>query len=527
MTDYYVDWQKGDDGATGTGAAPFKTPHRALKVVTAGDRVLLRGNDHDATTFFPKPLQINKSFTTWMADEGHRPTFDGDYYPTDDKPASFALGKSVPGSLYAKMVTVRTAGVTVRGLRVQHIGGGGIGVGRGADKTVIDSCIVDTTYGASLDVGGDSQNEKIAGIEIRNCVFTNSSLAFRAPGQGQKAANGVMLKFVDQVKFIGNVVSRCYKEGLNVDKACFDVVVADCLFDTTNHACIYINRAAEVIIRGNLIYHRRDERFLNPAADVTPTPVGIKIGDEGKPGSKAGQYPNSRRQRVLYNIVIGGSSCLTVANNPNNYDTCLDGAEIAYNTFIGERWLRDGKVASTGAVIEIFQNVNGRPHRNSTFHSNVIYAPRGVRLGKLSGVGGIEFSNNCWYSFDGEAPPVRGERDVTANPLLINPEADIPAEGPIVLLNYRPEANSPLVGEGTDGRVIGALEPATPPPPPPPDGVDLDAVANLAGAACREIEAASEELAVVEGLVDGIMRRQIVARDELQRLIDLINEVQV
>lgn len=472
MATYYVDYLNGRDDAAGTADAPFKTPHRALAVVGAGDTVLLRGNEDEAT-FYRKPLQINKPLTTWAADEGHTPRFNGGYYPEYGRPKSFELGQSVPGSLYGKMLTIRADGVTLRGLQFEYIGGGGIGVGKGADYTTIEGCQVYYTYGHSLDIGGPNEKEKIAHIVVTNCVFDYSSLAWNAPGQGQKAANGVMVKFADDVLIGGCKIIRSHKEGLNVDKACERVVVKDCVFDTNNHAHVYNNRASDTTITGCLIINRHDERFLNSPSDATPEPVGIKYGDEGKPGIKPVRYPNARRGSFTHNIIIGGSSCFSVPNNPNNYDTQLYDVEVAYNTFIGVRWLRDGKVASTGAVVEIFQNLNGRPHRDSSFHHNVIYAPRGVKLGKLTGVGGIDFHHNCWYSADDEAPPVSGEGDITANPLLLDPEADIPAEGPIALLNYRPGSGSPLVG--ADGGVIGALEPLPDEPEPPVEWVSIPA----------------------------------------------------
>ena len=71
------------------------------------------------------------------------------------------------------------------------------------------------------------------------------------------------------------------------------------------------------------------------------------------------------------------------------------------------------------------------------------------------------------------------------------------------------------------------VEPPPPPPPPPPDGVDLDALANLAAEAWGLLGHSGQRMTYALDVLNEAMERQAAAREQLQRLVDLINEVQV
>jgi len=530
MSVFYVDFKNGNDAGDGSSLNPFKTPDRALAAVTGGDVVRLRGNRDDPATHFRQRLSIDRAGTVWEADEGHQPTWDGGYKPVYGDWATYALGNSRPGSLYGKMINVREPEVTLRGLWCQNVGGAAFGVGKAASDCLMERCGSDTTYGASLDIGGDSKAAKIAGVTVVDCVFTNSSLAWHAPGQGQKAANAVMIKFADAVVLRRCVVAYAMKEGINADKESDGVVIEDCVIHTINHSGIYVNRARNVSIRRNVVYHTKRQAFLGASYDKRTAPTAIKIGDEGKPGTPAAAYANSFNVQLIGNVVIGGSSCLTVANNPNNYDTQLNGSVIAGNTFIGEVWADEAGESKTQAVIEIFANMNNRPHRESVFQDNLIYAPAGVQLGKISGAGGVTFLRNCWYSADGEAPPVAGDGDVTADPLLMNPDVDFvdvwPAvDGGFRADNYRPLPGSPVIGASTSGGVMGALAPVVEPPdeeeePEPPD---WERMAQLGAAAYGAIVTAEQRLTAAEEALYAVGQELAEARDALMLLVGLLD----
>jgi hypothetical protein len=475
MATYYVDFKNGSDNAAGTSGAPFKTPAKAHTVASAGDTIKLRGNKNDATTYYSASLRIEKNNMTWEADSGHTPTWDGGYNPAYGNWASYATADN---NIYGGRISIRATGVTLRGVRVQYMPQAGIGVADDAHNARITECVVFFTYGLSLNCNGKSGTNRTQGLTVDNCQFLHSSMAVHAPGQGQVAGNAVMLKFTDNIHFHHNVVAYSMKEGVNIDKACVGVLFEYNTIHTIGHSCVYLNRAKNVDIRYNIIYHSRREEFLNPTSDPSPEPTGIKIGDEGKPGSNPVNYGNSIQQRVYGNLVVGGSSCLTVANNPNNYDTQLNNAYIGYNTFVGTRYFRGSAIARTSSVIEILQNHNGNAHRNTIFENNLIYAPQGVGLAVVSGVGGLTFRNNLWYSADGEAVPnaARGNGDVEANPLMANPTADFQdvwpnPNGGLVINNYQLGAASPAIGRASDRSAANGIT-------PPPVAVDLTGTAR-------------------------------------------------
>jgi PKD repeat protein len=488
MATYYVDFKNGQDNAAGTSGAPFKTPDKAHAVCASGDTIKIRGSKTDKTTHYPDKFTVTKSNTTWEADAGHKPTWDGGYTYTFGVPSSYGLGNSRPGSLYNKMLTVSANGVTLRGLRVQNIGGGGFGVGDTSSNVVLDGCESDTTYGASLDVGGVSPNSSTNGLEVKNCTLINSSFGFNDPvlqaqnPNGQKAANAVMLKFANNVHIHHTTVAYTFKEGINIDKTSKGTIVEYCTIHSINHSAIYINRATDCHVRYNVIYHIKRKEFLGSSWDKQTSPSSIKIGDEGNPDNpncKPCTYPNSSQQRIYGNLVIGGSSCITVANNATNYDTILDRAYIGYNTLIGEVW-NDGRAqpSRTKRVIEILQNEHGKHHKNTIFENNLIYAPPGVPLGTFNDVGGITFRNNLWYSADGDTVPaaVRSSGDITGNPLLANPDFDFTdvwpaANGGVNINYYQLGAASPAIGRASDRSAANGIT-------PPPVAVDLTGTAR-------------------------------------------------
>lgn len=466
MATYYVDYKNGSDNAAGGSGTPFKTPDKAHTVASAGDTIKLRGSKTDAATYYPDGFRIEKANMTWEADTGHTPTWDGGYHPVYGNTNSY-VGETLTGG----RISVRAPGVTLRNLRVQYVPTAGIGMQETASDLHITGCVVDTTYGLSLNCNSMSINNPPSNFEIDNCQFLNSSLALHAPGMGQAAGNAVMLKFLRNVHFHHNVVAYSMKEGVNIDKMCEPVVFEYNIIHTINHSCVYLNRARDVDIRYNVFYHTRREEFLNDDSDDTPEPVCIKIGDEAKNHADDNAWGHSNRQRIYGNLVIGGSSGLTIANNASNYDTQLDRAYIGYNTFVGVAYQRpNGKPARTGKVIELFGNQNSphanRAHKNSIFENNIIYAPPGVELGTFTPQGGVHFRNNLWYSADGQSVPsaAQGSGDIVANPQMANPLAafhDVfPAvDGGININNYKLSAGSPAIGRASDRSAANGLTP--------------------------------------------------------------------
>lgn len=500
MTVYYVDAKVGDDKAAGAGSAPFRTPDRALLAMSAGDTAVLRGRLDDPASWFTKPFKITTPGTTWTADEGHTPTFHGGYEPVAGKKDSYRM-HGRPGGYTKEMLGISAVDVTVSGLRIQHSGGEGIAVNPGAHRARVLGCSVYMTYGNGLIVAG-SDKERVRDVEISNCEISYCSQGWFAVGN-RNTGCGVMLRSCENVRMHHCTVHHVMKEGINIDRNGLGTVVEKCTVHTINHVAIYIIRTQAARVINNVVYHTKEVEYLGESLKKGTAPAGIVIGDESNLDGGGGQMDkhwNSGNQVVTGNVVIGMGRCFQVRNNNVQYMTQLKNAYIGNNTFIGATWEVGGAAGKTTEVMAIAENTLGPgAHVDSVIENNLFYAPPGVSLGKVAGVGGVTFRNNAWWSADGEAVPpgARGAGDVTADPQLVNPAGN-DVDG------YRPPAGSPLVGAGSDGATIGALtaDEVTPPPPPPDVDygwlvVELEAVKERvagAGAAVGEALVRFDEL---------------------------------
>jgi len=258
MATYYVDFKNGSDSNPGTSGSPFKRPSKAHDVVVAGDTVKFRGNKNDATTYYPDSFSVkntagrSRNNTTWEADTGHTPTWDGGYTPTYGNWGSYSIPGADKNQIYWGFVSMKSAGVTFRGLRVQHSPMAGFGVGDEAHGGRVTECETFGTYGLSLNCNGGGKNAPTENVEIDNCEFLFSSLAYHA--QGMKAANAVMLKFQKNIHFHHNVVAYGLKEGINIDKACNGVVFEYNIIHTMNHSgcLLYTSDGADDLLRVDL-----------------------------------------------------------------------------------------------------------------------------------------------------------------------------------------------------------------------------------------------------------------------------------
>lgn len=519
MTTYYVDFLNGSDGAgvTGTSESPFRTPKRALGAVGGGDTVYLRGDREDPATWFNEPLVINKAGTAWVADEGHTPTFHGGYAPTAGDRKSYAM-HGRPGASTGELLGIAAADVTVSGLRVQHSGGEGIGVGANAHQARILNCEVYMTFGNGIFVGGVPRGAKVRGVEIGYCEISYISQGWFATGN-KGSGCGVMLRDCEDARMHHCRLHHVCKEGVNIDRGGLGTIVEHCVIHTVNHVAVYILRTQDSHVRYNLIYHTKERDYLGEAYGKRSAPTAIRIGDESNrndDGSSMTGHWNSREQRVYGNVVIGGGKCLHVANNSTQYETQLNGAYIGGNTFIGEVWTDPKGVSKTEQVVQIGANVLGPgPHVDSLIENNIFYAPEGVSLGMVAGVAGVTFRNNAWFGEGGGSmrpTGAEGVGDVLVDPLLESPES-----GSFDVEDYRPGAGSPLAGAASDGsavggvtpwmtgRTIGALgavvvEPPDEPEPPKPPNPDYGPIlAALEGNLARLEEAGmSVGAAVVE-----------------------------
>ena len=482
MATYFVDFKNGSD-SSGTGATgnPWKTPAKALTVVTSGDTVKFRGSKTDSTTYYRAAWNASVAGVTWTNDTGHTPTWHGGFHTGEN---DYGLTGTVPGSAYASMIKITAHNVTLSGLRVQHVGGEGFGVDFlgnsedvGVENATITNCESDVTYGAAMVVTGKRKNNgDIVGPiapEISYCTFTRMGAGKFDPDKesgkrGKDAVQGsIQLLHCYDAHFHHNLCAYGWGEGINVGRGSTRSIVEYNVVHTMDHIHIAMVRCSDCDVRYNVVYHTKHPDFLGGKGGATDIPPSFRIGDEM--GDKMLLYSHSVKQRLYGNLAIGGSYCFTVQNG-GNFQTRLDRAYIGYNTFIGELSHPTLGTPPTDYVFKIDAHGGDGAHINSLVENNICYAPRGVPMVKAEGVGGVTFRNNAWYSVDGTAapPPARSGTDITADPRIADPLRALidaypnPATAAtgFSFNNYRLLADSPVIGRAS-GR--GATNGVTPP----------------------------------------------------------------
>jgi hypothetical protein len=143
-----------------------------------------------------------------------------------------------------------------------------------------------------------------------------------------------------------------------------------------------------------------------------------------------------------------------VANNASNYNTQLNNCYIGHNTFIaGEK---------TIFGVNISENQQGRPFKDSLFENNIILGP--TTISAVNGdISGIAFRNNLWSTLPVAA--VRGPGDRVGDPNLVNPTTEITHSFPnpnttIDPVNYQLTSKSSLaIAHASDGNALNRVQP--------------------------------------------------------------------
>ncbi len=446
MATYYVDGNAGNDAADGSSGRPWKTLEKAVSQVSRGDEVRVR------TAVYHETLRLKTENTTWRADTGHKPVLDGRYHEglfnaQGTLPHPDGTGNFLPTSSTGVMVALSGVGVTLDGFTIQNAAGGGVSVS--ASKCTVRNCRIDFVY--NMAVRSNTLSGFIENIVFENNICTRASVRYYDPqrtGHGE-AVSGVMKMGRTRDSVIrNNICAYGHGEGMNIDKDSYRILVEGNVVHTCSHVHLYINRAVDVTMRNNLVYHLYTPVFIGKDGRA---PAGIAIGDED---AFKGEWIHSAGGQIYNNIVVGLGSLLSVRNNKDNYNTQLDGAYIGYNTFVAGRMTR--------VAIGLAGNVAGRPHRNSLIENNIIYAPSLVN--NISGdLSGITFRNNQWSSQPESV--LRGAGDRIGDPTLVNAAASLRDSFPNPETNFDPrnyqltERSTLAIGQASDGSRVNNLQP--------------------------------------------------------------------
>ena len=428
------------------GSGDFTTLAAAAKAVRPGDIVAIKPG------VYRERLVANMAGVTWQAAAGAAAgsvVIDGEWNGRDIYPA--------PGQ-----ITVGAEGVVLRDLTVIRAAGDGIAVGRGGHESIIERCRV---HGAAS--GGIILNptgEVLRGVLVTECMISEAGSAWAVRRSGGVSGS---LNIIRGEACVVRKTVVCYGwgEGINIGKGSRRCVVEACTVFDNAHLGIYFNRSQECEARNNVVFLTGYQPRQVGRADW---PSGIIIGDEV--GEKANQFDHSRANRIVNNLVVNAGTLIAVRNNAadDGYDTQIDEETlIAHNTLVA------GPCTTKG--INIVPNQVGRPHGRATIRDNAVHFEHAAAGGQIAAApGGLNWQRNAWS----RRPPavVAGEEDIVgfqlSNPGAALGNAYPKATANISPDNYRPPADSPLLGAATNGGNVGAFgaagdRPEDPPTDPP------------------------------------------------------------
>jgi parallel beta-helix repeat protein len=380
-------------------------------------------------------------------------------------------GKSLTNT-YGGTIGISAEGATVEGIAVRNCPGRGIGISA-IDTTIngeivpagvtVRNCVIENCYKGGLGVNPKA-GETCSNLLIEGNLIRNVGQERLVTGAGKVNGSFLFTDVRDSV-IRRNTVVGGLGEGMNIDRNTRNCVFEENELINNAHAGIYVNCAQENVIRNNRVIYTGARK---PVGKKDDAPAGILIGDEK--GGRQG-FDKSRGNKISGNVVVGHSPLFQIRNNPQNYSTTLDEDTAIYkNTFVA------GPLTKRG--IDMAENVQGEPHRGGHFFDNVVDmsgAPDAVIAARTAAA--VDFHHNGWSV--SPTNDVRGKGDVVGPLGLANPGAAMLQEWGAVYVdfdmnNYRPAPGSPLIGAGSDGGVIGALEPLPVEPPPDPEPPEPD-----------------------------------------------------
>lgn len=478
----------GPGGLASLGAASAKAQPGDIVEVAAG--------------VYRERLQLTTPGVTWRSSERHAAIIDGGWGGNDyDDEFSIQVG-------------IGAADIRFDGFAIRNCEGRAFVAGSKARGSVIENLLVDNC-GTSAFVLQDA-----VGVTVRGVVATRLGMAWEAGRRPSVAGSVIMVRAANCV-IEDCVVAYGHGEGINIGRGSRGCVVRGCVVFDNSHLCLYFNRCVGCTAEGNILFLTGETR--RNAGNQDAWPAGVVFGDEGSENMQTN--PHSAGNTFHGNLVVNAGTLLHVRNNRNNYDTLLDAeTRITENSFIG------GPLTRVGLALD--PNEAGRGQHRALISGNVIDMSNAAGDTLARGVAGPRWVANAWSS---TAPIGAGTAaDVVGDLGLVDPGAALANEFPqpghnLTLANYRPHADSPLVGAGPDGASLGALEPlpieppVDPPPPPPPPV--WDALIERAAAVGVQLATQADALAAAGEAVGVASLAHDAAADELAALLTLLDEL--
>lgn len=418
---YYVA-PTGQDSQPGTLALPMRTIQAAVNKARAGDTVYVRGGVYYEMVAM-KQSGVQGQPIRLLAYTGERPVIDGRYTLPNAKPER--CDNSVnPPRCFVGPALVKLAG----------------------NYLEFDGFKITQSQGAAIDIGG---NTPVRNIRISNCqiheirssairgqnitdLLVEGCDVYHAGNYAPYDRSGSQLKWPPIVKVMlstnltyrRNTIHENWGEGLAAGVDSNNVVIEDNLIFNNFAVQLYVNRAQNVLIQRNLIYHTNDPLFRR-GGDPSQC---ISLNNEAVTGAKL----STKTIRILNNVIVGCSRNIALwtgetATLSIEDVTIQNNALVnAYSNFAGKAY---GLTITDKAKVR-----NIRIERNIFLQQsqNVGSAPPNVAT----------FAYNLWS----RTPHInlKGTGDIIADPQLVNPNATL-HPGQVQIDWYKPLPASPAI----------------------------------------------------------------------------------
>lgn len=368
---YYVA-TTGDDAASGSLAAPFRTIKQATRVVRPGDVVNVRGGVYYDSTHAYQVKGTAAARITIRSMPGELAILDG------SKLASGTTIVNLNENEY----------VDFSGFEVRNAPYIGVMIWHGRNVRVLDNHVHHARRYA-IYAGGEttpaSFDITISGNRVHDAALENQ---YHTSTGGWPGA--VVVSRTERSTITNNKIWNSDGEGLIWGRSTYTTIRGNEIFDTFS-VNLYINNGRFATVDRNLVYSTGNSRYYRDGKPAAGIGVANEIAHDVVKPSSDNVFTNNivigTRWGFYYGAFDAGGGLLNT--------------KVLHNTFYG----------TTDEIVRVENDT----HSNSTIANNIFYQT-GSPAPKYSGAGPVTYRNNLWYG--GTSGVAAGSFDLYADPLF-------------------------------------------------------------------------------------------------------------
>jgi len=419
---YYVA-PNGQDSAPGTLDQPFATLQKAVDMAQAGDTVYVRGGVYHQTVVMKNSGTATHPIRL-LAYENELPVLDGEYtLPTGN--VDRCNNTVTPPRCFVSEPLVKLAGSYLEFVGFKLMRSQGVGIVLGGPTPVehitIRNCLIHEMRNAAI------RGQYVTYLLVDGCDISHAGnyAPYDRPGTELQWPPIVKAMHAEHLVYRNNVIHENWGEGLTAGVDSSDVLIEDNILYDNYAVQLYINRAQNVTIQRNLLYHTNQPDFRRGGE---PSQC-IVLNNEQVDGVDM----TVEAIRVLNNVVVGCSRNFAIWKGESPTFSYKD-ITIAHNAFINAYANTPDGAYSLTIVEQIAVS-------NLQVQHNIILQNDG-NIGSAPTAPSILFAHNLWSQTPRAS--MSGADDVVADPQLTNATAPL-TPGAVQLEWYKPLPTSPAI----------------------------------------------------------------------------------